>query len=310
MQTKTTPQAIARIHNKGIEFRQRMTELYGDTYDFAKSEYLGCNKKLTFLCPIHGEVTANPDTLYRGYGCKLCNKIKNTDKSRDTTDSFIAKAKAVHGDKFDYSKVKYVDSRTKVTIICHEHGEFSILPYGHIKSHTGCTKCGSKQSHVSQRADFLKVLPKFKAIHNNKFDYLEVNYISMHTHVIVTCNTCGFKFEVTPNNNIKRDCPGCCEYGGFNPKQPGILYYIKVITLNNTYYKIGITNRSVERRFGSDMQYITVLHQVHYLHGQDAYNEEQRILKEFKEFRYKGPNVLQSGNTELFTVDILNLNPQ
>ena len=41
-----------------------------------------------------------------------------------TTEEFIAKAKAVHGDRYDYSKVKYVDSKTKICIICKEHGEF------------------------------------------------------------------------------------------------------------------------------------------------------------------------------------------
>ena len=37
---------------------------------------------------------------------------------------FIEKAKKAHGDKYDYSKVQYVNAYTKVCIICTEHGEF------------------------------------------------------------------------------------------------------------------------------------------------------------------------------------------
>ena len=59
-----------------------------------------------------------------------------------TLSEFIKKAKEVHGDKYDYSKVKYVDANTKVCIICKKHGEFWQLPSNHIKGH-GCVKCGT-----------------------------------------------------------------------------------------------------------------------------------------------------------------------
>lgn len=66
-----------------------------------------------------------------------------------TTEEFIARAKAVHGDKYDYSKVEYVDSKTKVCIICKEHGEFWQTPYSHLNGH-GCSKCANKKVSESQ----------------------------------------------------------------------------------------------------------------------------------------------------------------
>lgn len=87
---------------------------------------------------------------------------------------------------------------------------------------------------------------------------------------------------------------------------PDFLYYLKVTYNNQVFYKIGITNRTIKERFGSDMKYIQVLHKIHYKSGQDAYNEEQRILNKFKDFKYVGPDILKSGNTELFIKDILN----
>ena len=62
-----------------------------------------------------------------------------------TTEEFIAKAKAVHGDKYDYSKVEYVDSTTKVCIVCKKHGDFWQLPSSHIKGH-GCVKCSADEN--------------------------------------------------------------------------------------------------------------------------------------------------------------------
>lgn len=57
------------------------------------------------------------------------------------TQLFISKSKELFGDKYDYSKTEYINSKTKVTIICPKHGEFQILPLSHLKSKTGCEKC-------------------------------------------------------------------------------------------------------------------------------------------------------------------------
>ena len=63
-------------------------------------------------------------------------KIKKYNK-----EDFISKAIAIHGNKYDYSKVNYLNSRTKVCIICPEHGEFWQTPHNHLKGY-GCRKCG------------------------------------------------------------------------------------------------------------------------------------------------------------------------
>ena len=67
-----------------------------------------------------------------------------------TTEEFIVKAKAVHGDRYDYSKVEYVNSKTKVCIICKEHGEFWQRPSHHTNGH-GCTKCASDVNAAKMR---------------------------------------------------------------------------------------------------------------------------------------------------------------
>lgn len=63
-----------------------------------------------------------------------------------TTEEFIAKARAVYGDKYDYSKVVYVNNRTKVCIICPEHGEFWMTPDNHLRGRR-CIYCSGKKQN-------------------------------------------------------------------------------------------------------------------------------------------------------------------
>jgi hypothetical protein len=58
----------------------------------------------------------------------------------DKTKEFINKAKEVHGDKYDYSKVEYINSRTKITIICKVHSYFEQIPSKHLFGQ-GCPIC-------------------------------------------------------------------------------------------------------------------------------------------------------------------------
>lgn len=59
---------------------------------------------------------------------------------KSTQEEFIAKAREVHGDKYDYSKVEYINSKSKVCIICPEHGEFWQTPHNHLVGYD-CIKC-------------------------------------------------------------------------------------------------------------------------------------------------------------------------
>ena len=78
-----------------------------------------------------------------------------------TTEEFIQKAKAVHGDKYDYSKVEYVNYRTRLLIICPKHGEFWQRPDIHLQG-KGCTKCGRERIGIASsksKEQFLQEAP-------------------------------------------------------------------------------------------------------------------------------------------------------
>ena len=120
---------------------------------------------------------------------------------------FIEKAKQIHNDKYDYSKVNYVNSRTKVGIICPTHGEFWQTPHNHLKGY-GCAECGKEKSHLPKitTEDFIV---KSKEIHGNKYDYSKVCYKTCDAKVCIICPEHG-EFWQTPSNHINGSgCPKC-----------------------------------------------------------------------------------------------------
>lgn len=67
---------------------------------------------------------------------------------RKTTEQFIAEARLIHGDKYDYSKVEYKTANDKVCIICPIHGEFWQRPYAHLNFKQGCRKCYEDKKRI------------------------------------------------------------------------------------------------------------------------------------------------------------------
>lgn len=139
------------------DFVKRAVEIHGDKYDYSKTVYVKSNEPVTIICPIHGEFLQTPNKHLAGQGCKLCGRAR----TRVGYDEFVKRAKAVHGDKYDYSKVQYVRKDVKVCIVCPIHGEFMQTPASHIVQKQGCPKCGHMlagqkrcgDNNVMRRAD-------------------------------------------------------------------------------------------------------------------------------------------------------------
>lgn len=130
--------------------------------------------------------------------------------TRLTTEEFIIKAKGIHGEKYDYSKVNYKNAQTRITIGCPLHGDFQQIPNNHITGN-GCLKCkGSKISNTKTKP-IEYYLPKFQKVHGDKYDYsLSVNNDSRKIDII--CSQHGI-FNQWIQHHIKGSgCPTC----GFN----------------------------------------------------------------------------------------------
>ena len=107
-----------------------------------------------------------------------------------TTEQFIKKAKQVHKNTYDYSLVEYVNNSTKVKIICSIHGEFEQTPAGHLSGYK-CQKCTTDINSKKQRLTTEEFVEKANKIHNNKYDYSLVEYITNCIKVKIICKEHG-----------------------------------------------------------------------------------------------------------------------
>jgi ssDNA-binding Zn-finger/Zn-ribbon topoisomerase 1 len=124
------------------EFIERATAKHIGKYDYSLVEYSTSKDKVTIICKVHGAFQQDASGHLSGKGCPKCRNENNSVSQRQSVESFIARARAVHGDKFDYSKVEYQTARLPVTIICPVHGEFQQPPGGHLTQ--GCRKCADE----------------------------------------------------------------------------------------------------------------------------------------------------------------------
>lgn len=192
------------------DFIKKAKKVHGDKYDYSKVEYKNNRAKITIICPEHGEFEQRANNHLNGCGCPKCGIIKNHSKSRKTTKEFIEKAKQVHGDKYDYSKVKYINNSTKVIIVCPVHGEFEQTPEKHLRGH-GCQKCASINSAMKQRLTTEKFIERSKKVHGDKYDYSKVEYKTINDKVCIICPKHG-EFWQVPYSHLKGcGCPICKE---------------------------------------------------------------------------------------------------
>lgn len=124
-------------------------------------------------------------------------------KNSEKTNCFVSKARLVHGNKYDYSKVEYVNYKTKVCIICPIHGEFWQTPNDHL-SKKGCPSCGG-----TKRLTLEEFIAKANDIHNNFYNYSTSAYKNSKTKIEIICPKHGSFFQ-TPNDHLSgKGCPLC-----------------------------------------------------------------------------------------------------
>ena len=188
------------------QFIEDAKRIHGDKYDYSKVEYINAKTKICIICREHGEFWQTPTHHLSGHGCPKCRYIKSANKKRKGKEWFVEESRKVHGDKYDYSKVKYSRRDKNVCIICPEHGEFLQTPGNHLKG-CGCPSCGGNKKYTLE-----KFIQKAKSIHGDKYDYSNVNYVNMNTKICIICREHG-EFWQTPNCHLNRHygCPVCDE---------------------------------------------------------------------------------------------------
>jgi very-short-patch-repair endonuclease len=185
------------------DFIEKAKSIHGDKYDYSKSIYTSSINLITIICPIHGEFNQTAQSHYgKKYGCQKCGLNK------ENKENFIKNSKDIHGDKYDYSLVNYVNSKVDVKIICPIHGEFLQKPNYHL-SKRGCYKCG-KINMVNKRRKSLDIfINQSNLIHGNKYDYSLVEYKNANSKIKIICPNHGI-FNQKPKEHLNKcGCPTC-----------------------------------------------------------------------------------------------------
>jgi hypothetical protein len=192
------------------EFTAKAVEKYGSLYDYTKVMYNGTRVPVTIICPVHGEFQQTPQVHFLSkIGCPKCAE-STPPHNKLTTDKFITNAKAIHGDKYDYSKTIYTCAMSFVTIICPVHGEFQQRPNDHVNNKCGCWSC-SATSPLTTTQFIQNLKTRFPS---TTCGFSNVEYVNQSTPVTITCPVHG-NFIIEPKSAYQRS-PGLCSYCNYN----------------------------------------------------------------------------------------------
>ena len=194
--------------DKSLKFIEKAKLVHGDRYDYPLVEYVNAHSKVKIGCRIHGTFEQSPDNHLHNHGCGKCAASNNPYSRPSDASEFISKANIVHDFYYGYSLVEYINSKTKVKIICNEHGIFEQTPGNHLHGQR-CPSCA--------KLDAFKSLDQFiaeaNAVYNFKFDYSETEYIGGSSPIKVICEIHG-SFNQLANAHLNGvGCKKCSRTG-------------------------------------------------------------------------------------------------
>ncbi len=199
------------IQSGASQFIDKATKIHGSKFDYSKVEYVGSHTKICIICMEHGAFHQSPTSHLSGSGCPKCAIQYKRGKYRLTTlETFITQAKAIHGNKYDYSKVDWKNTYTPIKIVCPVHGEFSQLPQNHIRLRCGCRKCG-REIAISKvnKYNTTYFLKQAKKVHEKKYDYSNSQCFTATDQVEIICLVHGNFYQIANQHLQGHGCPKC-----------------------------------------------------------------------------------------------------
>lgn len=297
------PKCVGR-HKTQNEVIDLFRLAHGDRYDYSKVDFTKVNDKVEIVCSEHGSFLQSPQNHASGNGCVKCAGIYQY-----STSEIVSKFKSVHGDNYKYGLVDYVNTGTKVSIICFKHGVFEQAPHSHL-SGAGCPNCAS-----SYQPSTCEAIEQFRVIHLDRYDYSKADYKGAFVNIEIVCGVHG-SFMQTPKTHKKGGgCPDCAVTIGYT-KSSYLNYCSQFDNKTNLYlircycddtaevfYKVGIARLGANNRFDSKSKLpynYEVLKEVSGDAGLmwDLEDEVHRILQPYKHKPLKDFH----GKTECFSL--------
>jgi hypothetical protein len=243
------------LQSRTSQFIEKALKIHGNKFDYSQVEYVNSKTKVCIVCNSVDEITGEkhngfwqvPYSHLSGSSCSKCSKHYMNQ------EIFIKRAKVIHNNKYDYSKVEYKAAKTKVSIICPYHREFFQAPDGHLNG-AGCLKCSGV--HIYNTNEWIE---DAKKVHGEKYDYSKVEYFKNSSKISIICKEHGV-FSKTPNKHLGgQGCPLCGnESGGLKNRLSNEVFLKKAFTDEYEYVteyvtaktKIHIKCKNVDISFG------------------------------------------------------------
>jgi len=196
------------------DFIKKAKEIHKNKYNYSLVDYIGTNIKVKIICPIHGVFEQLPRS-HIIYGCKKCGNENAAKVLSSSVEEFIKKATKIHGNKYDYSLVEYVNAEIKIKIVCPIHGVFYQSPHSHLKGY-GCQKCGiekakkvSKKNSENRRLTFDSFVKKANKKHDIKYNYYNIDIKKNKQRIKINCLIHGDFIQSVDSHLRGADCPKC-----------------------------------------------------------------------------------------------------
>lgn len=203
---------------------------YSGPYDFSKSVYAGMNQKITYECPVHGEMQSDAKNMINGAMCNKCAMKARAGKVRLSRKQILEKFHAVHKDNYSYDKTDYSGRNKKIVITCRKHGDFSQLAGDHMDG-AGCPQCFHEERRgASQRDTTDSFTAKVRSMYGNDFDLAGIEYVNSQQDIEVTCTKHNEVCKTKPNwlLNGANPCPKCNHMK--SSQEQAIADYLKIFT--------------------------------------------------------------------------------
>lgn len=186
------------------KFVEKSILKHGNKYDYSNvPEEVCCKEKVEIICKSHGSFFQCSEIHYRGSGCPECANANRNKNRKLTTEEFIKKSVKVHGTKYDYSKVDYKNSSTKVEIVCKYHGSFFQCAESHYRG-IGCPKCA-----INAEVTFREFVRRSNEKHNFTYTYNESFFTNTITKTKIICPKHGEFWQVPFDHYSGQGCPKC-----------------------------------------------------------------------------------------------------
>jgi hypothetical protein len=307
----------------GTEWIARARSKHGSRFDYSEVVYSSQKHPVNVICELHrdhGSFSISPyQHVKQKYGgCPHCGPVKDAEE-------FFLRCRRIHPEFYDFSQAEFTGNKGRVTVYCKKH-DYEFTPTANaLLSGQGCKYCGFERVAASRSSDRERFIASAKLVHGEVFGYERVVYNDSKSTIEIRCPIHGY-FRQSPNTHLNGS--GCSTCGkiaravGIGKAKwrdhpavgmlPGSLYYLKLTLVDGrVLFKIGVTKSTVDIRFRDYRGRANPL-DIDVLASwrapiAAAISIEQELLREFRQFRARGERVLLSGNSELFTKDVLGI---